>query len=123
MSSGDPRGKSWISGSYLSPNTCKYLSGDRDIEFIIYSHDPSSSLDSDPESEASTSQQSPTDSIEVNLSDSELNIGTISNILQICDIPSKDIPLDHELREDMLTFLNSCIEEEVTKLQSKPKNE
>jgi len=116
MSSGEPRGKSWISGSHLSTDSRKCLSGDPDIEFTVYSYDQSSSSDSDTESETPTIRQSQTHSTVVNLSDSELSIETTSSELQqTCDFPAKDIPLDRKSREDMLTFLNSCVVEEGTK--------
>ena len=117
MSSGEPRGKSWVSGSHLIPNSRKHLSGDPDIKFTIYSYEPSY-VDSDTESEpeTSTSKQSETNSIVDNLNDSKLSVELVSNELhQTQDFPVKDIPLDHNIREDMLTFLNRSIEDETIK--------
>jgi len=107
---GKPRGKSWLLGSHLSSDSRKYLSGDPNIGFVTYCYSSSSDDNSDSDSDDHLHQQC--------IVNSEISVGNLSNnsqhnLVDKNDLNINDIPLDPEIRENMLNFLNNRIVREI----------
>lgn len=109
------RDKSWLLGSHQCPNTQKVLASDPDIKFYSFVDDYEPSSDEEDPFQPQDCQSFLAAQSQNSHSKDVQDTDSVISCESETDTPTGDIPLRPEIREHIVEFLNTCLEEDISK--------